>query len=215
MIVMQDVHKSYRTNWGRKHVLKGVSFQVPRDVSLGILGRNGAGKSTLIRVLSGLDTPDAGTVAHNGVRLSWPIGRGGTQGSLTGRDNIRFICRVYGLDIPRTVAFVDDFSELGPYLDMPVNTYSAGMRARLAFAISMAAEYDCYVVDEGFSAGDARFTQRMSELFDERRQRANMIVVSHSPSVIKRFCDKAAILEGGKLTVYDSLDEAISIYQAL
>lgn len=215
MIRLEDVHKSYRTVYGRHHVLKGINLEVPGDVSMGILGRNGAGKSTLLRILSGLDVPDSGRVDDGGIRISWPIGRGGVQSSLTGVDNIRFICRVYGMDIPSTIAFVQDFSELGKFLAMPVHTYSSGMRARLAFAISMAADYDCYLVDEGFNAGDARFTQRMSALFDERRQHANMIVVSHNPSIIRRFCERAAVLEAGKLTVYDSINDAIEVYKNL
>lgn len=215
MIHLQDIHKSYRTHYGRKQVLKGINLVVPPDVSVGILGRNGAGKSTLLQILSGLDLPDKGRIDRGGMRLSWPIGRGGIQSSLTGIDNIRFVCRVYGMDIPSTVAFVEEFSELGEYLGMPVNTYSSGMRSRLAFAISMAAEYDCYLVDEGFNAGDARFTKRMSALFDERRQRANMIVVSHSTAVIQRFCQHAAILEDGRLTMYESVNDAIEVYTNL
>jgi capsular polysaccharide transport system ATP-binding protein len=215
MIRIENIHKGYRTVHGWKKVLKGISLEVPPDVSLGILGRNGAGKSTLIKILSRLEVPDKGRISHPGIRLSWPIGRGGVQSLLTGRDNVRFICRVYGLDIRETTQFVEDFAELGTYLDMPVNTYSAGMRSRLAFAISMASEYDTYLVDEGFSAGDARFTKRMSQLFDERRQRSNMIVVSHSGSIIKRFCNRAAVLEEGHLTVYDSIDEALNRYKNL
>ncbi len=215
MIVLDNVHKSYRTFFGRKKVLDGINLIIPRDVSMGILGRNGAGKSTLIRILSGIDTPDVGSVSHPGIRMSWPIGRGGIQSTLTGRDNVRFVSRVYGLDMQATFDFVEEFAELGRYLDMPVTTYSAGMRSRLAFALSMVADYDCYLVDEGFSAGDARFTQRMSDLFDARRERSNMIVVSHSASVIKRFCNKAAILEKGRLTVYEDINEAIAIYRDL
>lgn len=212
---VRDVHKSYRTYFGKKHVLRGVSFSVPSDVSVGILGRNGAGKSTLMQILSGLERPDRGQLINPGLRLSWPIGRGGVQGAMTGRDNVRFICRAYALDYRETMEFVQDFTELGNYIDMPVGTYSAGMRARLGFAISMAAQYDCYLVDEGFNAGDARFAKRMAELFDKRRAQANMIVVSHSGSIIRKFCDKAAILEKGELTMYDSVEEALEIYNNL
>lgn len=215
-IRFENIHKSYRTYKGWKHVLKGVNLELPMSSSLGVLGRNGAGKSTLMRIISGLDTPDKGKVHWPaGVRVSWPIGRGGIQSSLTGRDNIRFICRVYGLDIGAITQFVEEFSELGHYLDMPVNTYSAGMRARLAFSVSMATEYDTYLIDEGFSAGDARFAERMTKLFDQRRAQANMIVITHSAGIIRRFCDRAAILEQGVMTVYDSVEEALKIYKNL
>lgn len=212
---MRDIHKSYRTYKGRKHVLRGINFSVPSNINLGILGRNGAGKSTLMQILCGLERPDSGQIINPGLRLSWPIGRGGVQSAMTGRDNVRFICRAYALDYREIMEFVQEFTELGEYIDMPVDTYSAGMKARLGFAVSMAAQYDCYLVDEGFNAGDARFTQRMSDMFEQRRANANMIVVSHNGSVIRKFCDKAAVLEKGHLTMYDSVEEALKHYTSL
>ncbi len=215
MIVIDQVHKSYRTYFGRKTVLDGISFTLPPDRNLGILGRNGAGKTTLMHILSGLEFPDHGRIDRGGLRFSWPIGRGGIRSSLTGRDNLRFISRVYGIDIATVTRFVEDFSELGAYLDMPVDTYSAGMRARLAFSLSMACEFDCYLIDEGFSAGDARFTERMNALFEERRSRSNMIVVSHDMNIIRRFCHQVGVMVDGKIVLFDSFDEAIALYKTL
>lgn len=214
-IEMNDVHMSYRVRHGWHKVLKGISLKVPQNKSVGILGRNGAGKSTLINILSGLITPMKGNINYNGLRVSWPIGRPAFQGSLTGTNNIRFICRLFGKPIKETIEFVDDFAELGKYMDMPVKTYSSGMKTRLGFAISMAVEFNTLLVDEGFSAGDARFTKKMNEIFNEKRKRTNMICVSHNGPIIREFCDYAAILQDGKIEIYDNVKEAIRKYRDL
>ena len=198
---------------GWKQVLRGITVEIPRDKSLGILGVNGAGKSTLLSLLSGIELPDKGKIETNGTSLSWPLGGiAGVHGSLTGRENIKFICRLYNRDIEEVTQFVQDFADLGDYLYMPVRTYSSGMKGRLGFGISMAIKFDTYLIDEGFSAGDARFHKKTEEIFAERAKTTNMIVVSHSASTVKRFCNSAGILQKGKLTLYDDVDEAIKIY---
>lgn len=214
-IEIANLHKSYRTNNGWNHVLKGINLNIPKDQNLGILGRNGAGKSTLMSILSNIETADKGKINRNGLKLSWPIGKGGMQGSLTGADNVKFVCRITGTEIKPALDFVKDFSELAEYIDMPVKSYSSGMKSRLAFAMSMAVKFDTYLVDEGFNTGDARFTEKMLQVFSERKTSANMICVSHNPAIIKKFCNAAGILHQGQFTLYNNIDEAIEIYKIL
>lgn len=197
MIELRRITKIYPTRGGRHTVLDGINLILRPGEKIGILGRNGSGKSTLIRILSGAERPTRGQV-HRGISVSWPLAFGGAfQGSLTGLDNLKFICRIYGVDYCDKVAYVEDFSELGEYMREPVKTYSSGMRARLAFAISMAVEFDCFLIDEIISVGDARFHQKCQhELFEKRNDRA-MIMVSHEPHNIREHCNRFCVLRGG------------------
>jgi capsular polysaccharide transport system ATP-binding protein len=214
MITLQNIVKHYKTRSGLHTVLDGVDLEVRKGEKIGILGRNGAGKSTLIRIISGAELPNEGRVTW-GMSVSWPLAFSGAfQGSLTGFDNVRFICRVYDADFAPTLAFVEDFSELGKYLREPVKTYSSGMRARLAFAISMAIEFDCFLIDETLAVGDARFADKCRhELFEKRGDRA-MIIVSHQPANIRKHCTRACVLENGKLREFDDVDAAYKSYNA-
>lgn len=193
-------------------MLDGVDLLVRPGEHVGILGRNGAGKSTLIRLISGAEAPTGGTIQRR-MSVSWPLAFGGAfQSSLTGLDNLRFICRIYGVDPSEHEDFVADFSELGIYLNEPVKTYSSGMRARLAFAISMVIEFDCFLIDEIIAVGDARFHQKcLVELFEKRADRAK-IIVSHQAAYIREHCTRACVLSGGKLHHYDQLDAAFAFY---
>ena len=181
---------------------------------VGILGRNGAGKSTIIRLISGAERPSAGHIRRE-MSVSWPLAFGGAfQGTLTGLDNLRFICRVYGKSTEDKIAYVQEFSELGRYLREPVKTYSAGMRARLAFAISMVVEFDCFLIDEIVAVGDSHFHEKCRiELFEKRKDRA-MIIVSHDPGYIKAHCEHAAVLVDGKLHRYEQVEDALEFYQS-
>lgn len=212
MIRMERINKSYPTRSGPVHVLRDVNLTVRPGERVGILGRNGAGKSTLIRLMSGAELPTSGVV-RRGMSVSWPLAFGGAfQGSLTGYDNLRFICRIYGVDPENKIGFVEEFSELGLYLREPVKTYSSGMRARLAFAISMVIEFDCFLIDEIVSVGDARFHEKCHhELFERRGDRA-MIIVSHDPLYIREHCTRASVLSAGHLYHAASLDEAFAFY---
>ena len=212
MIRMERINKSYPTRSGPVHVLRDVNLTVRRGERVGILGRNGAGKSTLIRLMSGAELPTSGVV-RRGMSVSWPLAFGGAfQGSLTGYDNLRFICRIYGVDPENKIGFVEEFSELGLYLREPVKTYSSGMRARLAFAISMVIEFDCFLIDEIVSVGDARVHEKCHhELFERRGDRA-MIIVSHDPLYIREHCTRASVLSAGHLYHAGSLDEAFAFY---
>lgn len=213
MIRLVDVNKQYPTHRGPVRVLRDVNLIVEPGEHVGILGRNGAGKSTLIRIISGAELPTSGIVERH-MSVSWPLAFGGAfQGSLTGLDNLRFICRIYGVDPASTLDFVQEFSELGLYLREPVKTYSAGMRARLAFAISMVIEFDCFLIDEVIAVGDARFHEKcMAELFGKRADRAK-IIVSHNPVYIRDHCSRAAVLMNGDLLGCDTLEEAFATYE--
>jgi capsular polysaccharide transport system ATP-binding protein len=213
MIEVHNLTKVYPLAGGHRTVLDNLNFTIQRGEKIGILGRNGAGKSTLIRILSGAEQPTSGTVKRS-MSLSWPLAFGGAfQGSLTGLDNLKFICRIYGMPYQDKIDYVQEFSELGKYLREPVKTYSSGMRARLAFAISMAVEFDCFLIDEIIAVGDARFhTKCQHELFEKRSDRA-FIIVSHDLNNIREHCSKAYALHLGKLHEFGDIDTAYTWYQ--
>jgi capsular polysaccharide transport system ATP-binding protein len=212
MIRLSNINKTYPIRTGPVAVLRDVNLTVERGDRVGILGRNGAGKSTLIRLISGAEFPTSGHI-ERGMSVSWPLAFGGAfQGTLTGLDNLRFICRIYGVPWQDKVEFVQDFSELGVYLREPVKTYSSGMRARLAFALSMVIEFDCFLIDEIIAVGDARFYEKCNEeLFVKRGDRA-MIIVSHDAGYIRDHCTRAAVLVNGELHHPPTLDEAFDFY---
>lgn len=214
MIICRDITKSYSHGNKHKHVLKGVNLCVERGDRVGLLGRNGAGKSTLIKLIGGVELPTSGQIIR-GMSVSWPLGfAGGFQGSLTGLDNARFIARIYQREYADIKQFVEDFTELGRQLNMPVKTYSSGMRARLAFALSLAIEFDCYLIDEIILVGDINFQQKSHAEFEKRKQRS-MIVASHSPEFILENCNKAILINQGTATVYDDVGLAVSHYAEL
>ncbi len=214
MIRLENVTKSYGTRFGQRTILHKINLQLDRGRNIGILGRNGAGKSTLIRMLSGAEQPNSGYI-HRGMTVSWPLAfTGAFQAHLTGLDNLKFICRVYGVEWKPLVPFVEDFTELGLYFREPVLHYSAGMTMRLAFALSMAIEFDCFLIDEGLAVGDSRFQDRCHvELFQKRKDRA-FILVSHDPNIIKMYCERAAVLHQGRLLDFETVDAAYEHYQA-
>ncbi|SER78108.1 ABC transporter ATP-binding protein [Sphingobium sp. YR768] len=214
MIALEDVGKSYATRYGRHLVFKDVNLQIAKGEKVGILGRNGAGKSTLVRIIGGAESPTRGKVTRN-MTVSWPLAFSGAfQHSLTGYDNLRFICRVYDVDPDEKVDEVQAFSELGKFLWEPIRTYSAGMRARLGFAVSMAIEFDCFLIDEITAVGDARFRDRCHEELHVKRGDRAMIMVSHDANYVREHCHKAGVLTGGQLTMFDDVDEAYSFYMA-
>jgi capsular polysaccharide transport system ATP-binding protein len=212
VIQLQGVSKQYRIRSGLYTVFKDLDLRIERGEKVGILGRNGAGKSTLIRLISGAELPTRGSVVRE-MSVSWPLAFGGAfQGSLTGVDNIRFICRVYHADIEAAIPYVEAFSELGVYLREPVKNYSSGMRARLAFAISMAVEFDCFLIDEVIAVGDHRFHEKCQhELFEKRKDRA-MVLVSHEAHNIREHCDRACVFHQGALRQFADVDTAYAFY---
>ena len=215
MIQLDRVFKFYKTEGHTKIVLDHVSAVFQSGRSYGLLGVNGAGKSTTMRLMAGTELQNSGKIRRS-VRVSWPLGfSGGFHGSMSGRENVKFVARAYGADVRKVLAFVEDFAEIGDYIDVPVRTYSSGMGARLAFGLSMAIEFDCYLIDEITAVGDARFAARCKEVFDARRQNTDLIVVSHSMSTIKEYCDHGAVLVDGQMMMFDSVDKAIEIYNRL
>jgi capsular polysaccharide transport system ATP-binding protein len=215
MIVCEQLHKSYPMGHGLKKVLNGLNLRINPGEHVGFLGRNASGKTTLIKLIGGVELPTSGKIRRH-MSISWPLGfGGGFQGSLTGYDNARFIARIYGHDYRDIRDFVEDFTELGGQLKMPVKTYSSGMRARLAFALSLAIEFDCYLIDEIIMVGDQNFHKKCHvELFEKRGDRA-LIFASHSAELVREFCDSAVVLDDGLAHVYEDVNEALDVYVAL
>jgi capsular polysaccharide transport system ATP-binding protein len=215
MIALDRVSKAWRTPEGPRVILRNVSFAIPDGARLGILGANGAGKSTLVRILSGVEALDSGRVTRTG-RVSFPLGFGGTfHGLLSGRENVRFLARLYGADEEEALDFVGDFAELGAYFRMPVDTYSDGMRARLAFGACLALRFDTYLVDELTAVGDARFQARCRAAFAARLTEADLVMVSHDPATMRAYCTAGAVLSGGRLLPFDDIEAAIEFQARL
>ena len=215
MIAFEDVFMSYPTRHGRKVVLDTLNMVFDTSKNIGILGLNGAGKSTLMRLIGGSELPERGRIRRSG-NISFPLGYSGCfAGNMSGRDNAAFLARVYGYDVEEVVDFVETFAELGDYFDEPIKSYSSGMHSRLAFGASMALKFDVYLIDEGFSAGDARFSARVQETFNSRLKDSRMILVSHQPETILTYCQVGATLHDGKLTYYEDIKEAVACYNRI
>lgn len=216
MIIVDDVHKRYQTPHGPgKWVLQGASFVIPPKVSVGLVGRNGAGKSTLLRLVGGTDQPNRGYVERR-CRVSWPMGYGGgLQGSLSGRQNARFVCRIHGHedDMDERVEFIRAYAEIGDAFDEPVKTYSSGMRSRLNFGLSLAFNFDVYISDEATAAGDAAFKKKAQQAFKNLIGQASIIMVSHGESTLKEFCTAGIWLDNGKAHWFDDINDALKAYQ--
>ncbi len=212
MIALEGVVKGYRTRTGHKTVLDNANATFESGHNFGILGVNGAGKSTLIRLLAGSEKPDRGIVRRY-ARVSFPLGFGGTfHGALSGRENAAFLARIYGARMRNVIDYVAAFAELDEYFDMPVNTYSAGMRGRLAFAACLAIDFDVYLIDEVTEIGDQRFRRKCAEAFRERMARSDIILVTHNPQTLRQYCDRGAVLADGALSLYDDIGAALSRY---
>src|SRR3984885_8901868 len=212
MLAVEQVSKVYETRRGPYKVFDNISFTLERGRNIGILGRNGSGKSTMIRLISGAERPTTGRI-RRGMRVSWPLAFAGAFAhNLTGLDNLKFVCRVYGVSYKPLLPFIEEFTELGKFLREPVMHYSHGMVTRLAFALSMAIEFDCFLIDEAMIVGDARFHERCHyELFQKRKDRA-FILVSHDAEAIKTYCENAVVLSGGRLYTFPNVDAAYAFY---
>jgi capsular polysaccharide transport system ATP-binding protein len=214
-IRVNNLVKEYHTPIGRRRILDDITFEVGEGEKVAVLGRNGAGKSTLIKLISGVETPTSGSI-EKGMFMSWPLGfAGGLEGEMTGRDNARFIARLYGKDVDDVLAFVDDFAELGRQIDIAVRNYSSGMRMRLAFALTLAVDFECFLIDEVLSVGDQRFHRKCHDALFVQRKHCSMLLISHDAAIVREFCQKAVILKAGRGRVFDDIDLALSIYQTL
>ncbi|MEO7100497.1 MAG: ABC transporter ATP-binding protein [Luteolibacter sp.] len=215
MIELRNLTKSYPVKNGLRHVLRDVSLTIPSNISLAVLGPNGAGKSTFLRLIGGAEPADSGTILTD-EEISWPLGlSSGFQGSLSGRQNVMFVCRINGMGIDQTrhvVRLVTDFAELGEYFDMPVTTYSSGMRARLSFGLSMAFQFDVYLIDELTSVGDPIFKEKARVAFEKIRKRGSLVFVSHNLNLLRRTCDAALFLRDGVADYYPNIEDGLEAY---
>lgn len=214
-LALVDVVKEYRTEIGPRRVLDGISFALAKGRKIGVLGRNGSGKSTLVRIIGGADKPTSGRILRN-MTISWPLGfNGGFATTMTGFDNVRFLARIYGRPLDETAAYVADFAELGRLIHTPVHTYSSGMRARLAFALTLAIDFDCFLIDEVIAVGDQKFREKCRQELFGRRKHSAMILVTHDLSLLTTYCDQALVMKAGRGKVFDDVAEAIEIYRSL
>ena len=217
MFELRNVTKSYLTPNGRRYIFRNLSLAIPPGKNIGLIGRNGAGKTTLMRLLGGADVPDSGTIITDR-SISWPVGlTGGFQGSMTGRDNIKFVCRVYGATgdaMRKKIRYVQEFAEIGDWIDEPIKTYSSGMRSRVAFGLSMAFDFDYYLIDEVMSVGDAQFKRKCNEVFQEKLQKSNVVLVTHTMSEVEKLCDVVLLVRNGEIQVYDDVSEGIKAYSS-
>ena len=216
MIIADSITKSYKIH-GKPHIIfENLSVTLYPGDRLGLLGPNGAGKSTLLRLLCGVELPNKGRITRTS-SISWPVGlTNGFISTLTGRENIKFICRLFSCQLGeqyQKIKFVQDFVELGEYFDSPVSTYSTGMTSRLAYGMSMAFDFDFYVIDENLVVGDDSFKQKGLAVFNEKAQNKGLIIVSHDTDIIKEYCNQALYLRDGKLKHSYDIDEIIALYQ--
>ena len=218
MIELRNLTKYYPTERGRKYVFRDLNVTFPGGHSIGVLGRNGAGKSTMLRILGGLEAPDSGEVVCD-ESISWPVGlSGGFQGSLSARDNVRFVCRVFGAsgaEQERIIKYVEDFAEIGDYFDLPVGIYSHGMKSRVTFGTSMAFDFDYYLIDEVMAVGDPIFRKKSSAVFKQKLDGASVILVSHNLKEVAEMCDSAIVVERGSVKVFNDVQEGITYYQEM
>lgn len=216
MIEARNIWKSYFTTRGKVTVFRDLSFSVPPDKNIAFIGRNGAGKSTMLRLIAGLDMPDRGRIITSG-SISWPVGlSGGFQGALSARDNVKFVARVYGAEGERMkdiVQYVEDFAEIGDYFDQPVNTYSSGMKSRVGFGLSLAFDFDYYLIDEAMATGDAHFRQKAKRAFRRRINKSKIILVTHSMGQVRSMCDYVLLLKDGEVIPFEDVDEGIKMYE--
>ena len=217
MIELKNLTKSYATPKGRHFVFKNLNAILPENKSVALLGKNGAGKSTLLRIIGGIDFADEGEVITK-KSISWPVAlSGGFQGSLTARQNVRFVARLYVQNRDEeeyVVRFVEEFAEIGKYFDMPIKSYSSGMRSRIGFGLSMAFNFDYYLLDEAGAVGDASFRKKSQALLDELKASSNLIMVSHDLNDLTRNCDVAFLVRDGKAEYFDNIQDAVEVYKA-
>ncbi|MVW80527.1 ABC transporter ATP-binding protein [Bordetella sp. 02P26C-1] len=216
MFTLDNITKSYLTASGRKYIFRNLSFTFPADKNIALIGKNGAGKSTLMRLLSGVDAPDSGVIRTD-KSISWPVGQaGGFQGSMSARDNVKFVCRVYGFvgeEMRAKVKYVQEFADIGDWFDEPIRTYSSGMKSRIAFGLSMAFDFDYYLIDEVMAAGDNTFRQKCEEVFAQKLVKSKIFLTTHNMREVERLCDLVILVDKGQLIVYDDVQQGIEAYR--
>jgi len=213
MIRLEGLTKSYPSKIGRQYIFRDLNFEFPTENNVAILGKNGAGKSTLFRMLAKSEYPDRGRVVTN-KSMSWPVAlQTGVHPLMTGRENTRFIGRINNVhSLKNYEERVQEFAELGQKFDLPVQSYSSGMRAKLVFACCMNIDFDIYLIDEATSVGDPLFRKKARQSLKEKSEQAGVIMVSHELDQIREFCTSAVIIGDGTLTYYNDLEEGIDVY---
>jgi capsular polysaccharide transport system ATP-binding protein len=215
MLAFSHVTKSYKLKGTKKVIFSDFSFEFPRNRNIAIMGKNGAGKSTMMRLISGVEPPDSGHV-YRTLNVSWPLGfSGGFNGTMTGIENVRFVSRIYGQDTERVLRYVEEFAELGPSIRLPIKTYSSGMRARLAFGLSMAIDFEVYLIDEITAVGDSDFKKKSRAIFKDKLATSQIIMISHSLRTIKDYCDCGLLLERDRITFYDEISDLLDAYKRI
>jgi len=218
MIELKNVTKYFQTKKGKNYILKDVTFSIPSDINIGILGRNGAGKSTLMRMLGQIEFPNRGKITTD-KSFSWPLGlSGGFVGNMTGKANVKFVCRLYGKkpqEIKKIIEFVKDFSELKNYFDMPIRTYSSGMKGRLSFGLSLAFDFDYMLIDETLSVGDARFKKKSKEALLKKIESCNILLVSHDMNTLEELCEAGIVVNNGEMVYFKKIADAIEEYNKI
>ena len=218
MIELNHVTKYFKTKTGKKYILKDMSIVIPSDTNIGILGRNGTGKSTIMRMLGQIDFPNSGKITST-QSFSWPLGlSGGFVGNMSGKANVKFVCRLYGKsqkEIESIIQFVKDFSELDDYFDMPIKTYSSGMKSRLSFGLSLSFDFDYLLIDETLSVGDAKFRKKSKEALMKKIETCNVLLVSHDMGTLRDICDSGIVVNKGKIEFFDKINDAIARYVAI
>ena len=216
MLQLRQITKWYPSPQGRRYIFRDLDFAFPTGANIGLIGRNGAGKSTLMRMLGGIDAPNAGAIVTD-ARISWPVGlSGGFQASLSARENVQFVCRVHGATgagMRKVVAFVEEFAEIGDYFDLPIKSYSSGMRSRVAFGMSMAFDFDYYLIDEIMAVGDAQFRAKSQAVLKQRLAKSNLILVSHNMTEIAKYSNLIVLVDQGNTVLYDDVKAGIAAYQ--
>lgn len=215
MIRLENLTKTFTMNDGIHTVFRGLTLTLPEGRSLGLLGRNGAGKSTLMQIIAGNMQPSSGRVIREG-NISWPIGGASSfHADMTGLQNTRFLARVYGVDCDSLSQFVESFADIGKHFYMPLRTYSSGMKSRLSFGVAMGIPFDTYLIDEVTAAGDQAFRKKSQAVFKSRMERASSIMISHSMSDMRNFCDSGIVLYDGILKYFDNIEDAIFLHNEI
>ena len=218
MIELKNVTKYFKTKHGKKYILKDVSIVIPSNHNVGILGQNGTGKSTIMRMLGQIEFPNSGKIISN-KSFSWPLGlSGGFVGNMSGKANVKFVCRLYGKSRTETKAIVDfvkEFSALKDYFDMPIKTYSSGMKSRLSFGLSLSFDFDYLLIDETLSVGDAKFKKKSKDALLKKIETCNVLLVSHDMKTLKEICDVGIVVNNGQIEYFDKIDNAISQYMTI